>query len=166
MEADPYHLINAAAESNAVEILLNPGEYKGISFLLGIDSISNCSGAQTGALDPTNDMFWTWNTGYVIFKLEGTSTASTSDLQRIEHHIGGYKESDNVTKKIQLAFPTPLTIKENGSAELMIEMNLDHYWNAVTNIKISETSVCMSPGPVAKKMAQNFNSLFSIKQMN
>ncbi|MEP6628627.1 MAG: MbnP family protein, partial [Ginsengibacter sp.] len=91
-EMDPYHLINASEESNnSFEISLSPGKYKSISFLLGVDSARNCSGAQSGALDPTNDMFWTWNSGYVMFKLEGTSAASKADLQRIEHHIGGYK---------------------------------------------------------------------------
>ncbi|MBS1734667.1 MAG: hypothetical protein JST02_15340, partial [Bacteroidetes bacterium] len=80
-EADTYFLVNAANESNAFDITLPAGNYSSIQFLLGVDSIRNCSGAQTGALDPMNDMFWTWNSGYVMFKLEGSSTASTADLQ-------------------------------------------------------------------------------------
>jgi hypothetical protein len=34
-----------------------------IKFLLGVDSLKNVSGIQTGALDPAKGMFWTWNTG-------------------------------------------------------------------------------------------------------
>ena len=94
-ENDFYHLINAADSDNSFRISVDPGSYKSIQFLLGVDSLSNCSGAQSGALDPVNDMFWTWNSGYVMFKLEGTSAASTADLQRIEHHVGGFKGKDN-----------------------------------------------------------------------
>ena len=49
------------------------GNYNSLSFLLGVDSMHNVSGAQTGALDPANDMFWTWNSGYVMAKMEGAS---------------------------------------------------------------------------------------------
>ncbi|MEO8771926.1 MAG: MbnP family protein [Ferruginibacter sp.] len=167
-EIDPYHLINVSEENNnSFEVSLSPGNYKNISFLLGVDSIRNCSGAQTGALDPTNDMFWTWNSGYVMFKLEGTSTASKSDLQRIEHHIGGYKGANSVVTKINLNFSEEqlLQIKENGTTELVIETNLDHYWNSKSEIKISETPICTLTGDLAKKIASNFTGMFSVKSL-
>ena len=166
-ENDPYHLMNAADSNNSFEVLLKPGNYKTVKFLLGVDSASNCSGAQTGALDPANDMFWTWNSGYVMFKLEGTSSSSTADLQRIEHHIGGYKGSNNVTAKISLDCTGSqlLQIKENSSTELIIETNLDHYWKNYAETKISEMPVCTLPGTLAKKIASNFTGLFSIRTL-
>ncbi len=163
-ESDPYHLINAMEENNSFELSLQPGNYKNISFVLGVDSAKNCSGAQTGALDPMNDMFWTWSTGYVMFKLEGTSASSTSDLNRIEHHIGGYRGDYNVITKIDLDLPS-LQVKENEQTELFIETNLDHYWKGASEIKISEVSVCMSPGKLAKKMSMNFGRMFSVKDV-
>lgn len=163
-EQDPYHLINQSQENNSFEITLKPGEYNSISFLLGVDSAANCSGAQSGALDPMNDMFWTWNTGYVMFKLEGSSPASTSDLQRIEHHIGGFREDYNVITQISLN-PASLTVKEDRLTELVIETNLDHYWKGETDIRISENAVCMQPGKLAKKMSSNFKGLFSVKEI-
>ncbi|MFT3910026.1 MAG: hypothetical protein QM737_11405 [Ferruginibacter sp.] len=161
-ENDVYHLINAAEENNSFDITLNAGNYKKIQFLLGVDSAHNCSGAQTGALDPMNDMFWTWSSGYVMFKLEGTSSASTADLNRIEHHIGGYKAENNVATLIKLDFPQSLSIKENSVTELIIETNLDHYWKNNADIKISETPMWMTMGGMAKKIASNFSSLFSV----
>lgn len=161
-ENDPFHLINAAEVNNSFEITLNEGNYKKIQFLLGVDSMHNCSGAQTGALDPLNDMFWTWNNGYVMFKLEGNSAASTADLQRIEHHIGGYKGANNVATLIDLDFPQSLLIKENTITEIVIETNLDHYWKNNADIKISETPLWMTMGGMAKKIASNFNGLFSV----
>ena len=166
-ENDPYHLLNAAEANNNFELSLKAGNYKTIQFLLGVDSIRNCTGAQTGGLDPMNDMFWTWNSGYVMFKLEGTSSSSTADLQRIEHHIGGYKGDNNVATLIHLNFPATqlLQIEEGGTTLLTIETNLDNYWKSTAEIKISETPLCMSTGELAKKMASNFPGLFSVKSI-
>lgn len=163
-----YYLMNAASGDSSFEFNLQPGQYKNLEFLLGVDSIKNCSGAQTGALDPMNDMFWTWNSGYVMFKLEGTSPASTSDLQRIEYHIGGYKGSNNVSTKINFDFRDPalLDIKTNSVTEILIETNLDHYWYGNADIKIAASPVCTTTGELAKTIASNFKSLFSIKNIS
>lgn len=162
-----YYLVNAANEENSFEISLPPGKYSRLEFLLGVDSIRNCSGAQTGALDPMNDMFWTWNSGYVMFKMEGNSPASTADLQRIEHHIGGYKGSNNVATRINFDFKKDqlLEIKDNRTTEILIEANLDNYWHGNNDIKIAELPVCMITGDLAKKIAANFKNLFAIKNI-
>lgn len=164
---DNYYLVNAASEDNIIELSIPPGNYKNLSFLLGVDSLRNCSGAQTGALDPMNDMFWTWNSGYVMFKLEGNSPASTADLQRIEHHIGGYKGANNVATKINfnLSNDKPIEIKSNNSTEIIIETNLDNYWHGKTDLKISEVPLCMIAGDLAIKIASNFQNLFSVKDI-
>lgn len=161
-----YYLVNEASGETAFEIQVPAGTYNNIEFLLGVDSIRNCSGAQTGALDPMNDMFWTWLSGYVMFKLEGTSPASTSDLQRIEHHIGGYKGANNVATMINLDFKQPITVKTNSATEIIIEMNLDNYWHGNSDIRISELPVCMTPGALSKKIAANFKTLFSVKDIH
>ena len=164
---DGYYLINAASDENSFVISLQPGNYSNLQFLLGVDSIRNCSGAQTDALDPMNDMFWTWNSGYVMFKLEGRSTASSADLNRIEHHVGGYKGTNNVATKINLDLTTSNfpEIKAGSNTELVIETNIDNYWHGNTDIKISELPVCVITGEPAKKIAANFKNLFSIKSI-
>ncbi len=163
-----YYLVNAANDENAIELILPEGKYYNLTFLLGVDSIKNCSGAQTDALDPMNDMFWTWNTGYVMFKLEGTSDASNADLQRIEHHVGGYKGDHNVVTKIDFTFmDSPwIEIKKNKVTEILIEMNLDNYWHGNSEIKISQLPVCTTIGMLAKNVSANFKNLFSIKTIS
>ncbi len=162
------YLVNAVSEQNNITLLLKPGIYTNIHFLLGVDSIKNCSGAQTGALDPINDMFWTWNSGYVMFKLEGNSASSPADLQRIEHHIGGYRNGNNVAKQIELLLPAlhELKVEANSNTTITIETNLDHYWHGNNDIKISEIPVCSSTGTLAKKIASNFPGMFSIKNIS
>ena len=168
VHVEDHYLVNAAAEENSFEISLEAGNYTNLRFLLGVDSIHNCSGAQTGALDPMNDMFWTWNSGYVMFKLEGSSPVSTSDLNRIEHHVGGYKGTNNVATEINMSLSgkDQLELKAGSTTELVIETNLDNYWHGNSDIKISELPVCMITGDLAKKIASNFKGLFSIKSIH
>lgn len=160
-EEDNYHLVNQAGESSFF-IPVRIGRYESISFLFGIDSIHNCSGAQSGALDPMNDMFWTWNSGYVVFKMEGASDASISDLNRIEYHIGGYRFNNNVSTPVTLKLNSPLIMDNKGNKEITVMVNLDAFWNAVNKINIHETPVCSTPGVLAKKIAANFSFMFSI----
>ncbi|MFM8491274.1 MAG: MbnP family protein, partial [Candidatus Methylopumilus sp.] len=89
-----YYLIDEEKPKSKTLSLKNvpTGEYVSLRFNIGVDSIDNCSGAQSGALDPINGMFWTWNTGYIFMKLEGISSFSSSPSATLEYHIGGFKE--------------------------------------------------------------------------
>lgn len=149
------YLIDAAKE-NIIKTKMPAGNITGITFLLGVDSIKNCSGAQSGALDPLNDMFWTWNSGYVMFKMEGKSDSSKADLQRIEQHIGGYKGE---YKTMRTVF---VSLNKIG-ATINITMSLDKYWDGINKIKIAETPMTATIGANAKKAADNFPGMFSVK---
>lgn len=151
-----------AAENDSIMVYPKPGIYSTLYFTLGVDSALNCSGAQDGALDPLNGMFWTWNSGYIFFKLEGYSSSSTADLQRIEHHVGGYRYPNKVSRTIKLALPKNLEVKKNGKHTIHINLDLDKYWKGVNNIKIAGQALLMAPGGLAIKAADNFTGMFSI----
>lgn len=167
-----YFLIDAKKKENVISFdHLDSGKYLNISFDLGVDSIDNCSGAQEGPLDPLNDMFWTWNSGYVFFKLEGNSPSSNADLNRIQLHLGGYKNEENIYTPILLSCDTfdkasnAINILPGKVTEIVIEMNVDNFWQKDINNRISEIPVCMSPGALAKKVARSFLKLFSIQSI-
>ena len=130
---------------------------------MGVDSAHNCSGAQTGALDPMNDMFWTWNSGYVMAKLEGISTASSSINQRMEYHIGGYKGRDNVLQQINLTAVMPILISAGKTTEVIIETDISKWWQLSNPVSIKETPICTTPGQLAKKIAVNYSRMFTIR---
>lgn len=163
-EEDNVQLITEPM-STSFSIPVKAGSYRQIHFLLGVDSLLNCSGAQEGALDPMNDMFWTWNSGYVMFKLEGISENSRADKNRIEHHIGGYRNQQNIAKPVTLSFEKTLVIQKGEKREIVINVDLDQYWKSVNNILISEKPVCTLPGELAKTIAANFSNMFSIQQI-
>ena len=160
-----YHLIDLKGPTT-FDLPLDAGIYNSFDFLLGVDSLRNCSGSQTGALDPVKDMFWTWNSGYVVFKLEGTSSSSTADLNRIEHHIGGYRFGNNVSTNISLkVFPNNIVINKEKLTEILIYVDLDKYWYSTNQISIADDPMCTLPGELAKKIALNFPNLFSVKSI-
>jgi hypothetical protein len=111
--SEEYFLINEDdVQSKGMSIRnIPPGNYKTLSFILGVDSLRNCSGLQEGALDPIKGMFWAWNTGYIFLKLEGASESSTAQGGIFEYHIGGFKEPANAIRKISLEIE-PLTFSE------------------------------------------------------
>ena len=167
-ENESYHLIDASnADALHFSFLVNAGSYQSLSFMPGVDSLHNVSGAQTGALDPLNDMFWTWNSGYIMAKLEGISPQSKVVNNKVEFHIGGFMGPYQVLKNIVLNFPAgkTLIIKEGGSSEIIIEANIDSWWQQSNDIKISVHPVCSTPGALAKKIADNYSKMFTIKDI-
>jgi hypothetical protein len=98
-----YHLIDFSdSASTRFAIPASAGLCDGIQFLLGVDSVDQVRGTQTGALDPVKGMFWTWNSGYQSFKIEGYSPASTQPAHVIAYHIGGYRHPYSTVWKIRI----------------------------------------------------------------
>ncbi len=165
LNKDEYFLVNFG-DPNSTRISLHavPSEYNAIAFTIGVDSIRNVSGAQTGALDPTNAMFWTWNSGYIMAKLEGNSVVSNEPNQVFEYHIGGFSGSENVVEKVRLTFPLNRTVSfEAGRGTLMtILANANAWFDGPNPISIATTPVCTTPGSLAKSIALNYANMFEV----
>jgi hypothetical protein len=165
---ESYHLVDESKpESLYFDFTIKPGTYTSIAFMLGVDSLHNVRGAQTGALDPLNDMFWTWNSGYVMAKLEGNSPQSALVNNKLEYHIGGFSGLHSVLKNISLNFPqeNALAVKPGKTSEIIIEADIDGWWGPANDIKIAEHPVCSTPGALAKKIANNYSNMFRIKKV-
>ena len=79
----PFHLIDAFNEKTLAFKIPTNIPYTKVKFNLGIDSITNVSGAMGGDLDPTKGMYWTWQSGYINFKLEGISNLCKTFVSRL-----------------------------------------------------------------------------------
>ncbi len=156
-----YHLLNAEnVESLKIDLKnLSLKKISSVDFFVGVDSIENTKGSMGGDLDPTNGMYWTWNSGYINFKLEGHSPICKSIHHAFEFHIGGYQHPNNSIRKIYLRLKNPIIISEEN--KLNININLAEILNSVdlrTNNNIVE------PGFEAMKLADNFSKMFSIAE--
>ena len=163
-EQNSYHLINEEdPESKSFSFLILPDNYETISFLIGVDSIKNVTGAQTDALDPLNGMFWTWNTGYIMFKMEGNSEQSALSNKKIEYHIGGFIGTNNVLRMVKLNFKEyQIVLKKYKSSQIIIQFDLDKIWNTTNDLSITQTPVCTTPGVLATNIANNYSAAFKI----
>lgn len=162
---DDYFLISEDEEKQkSKSILLEnipSGEYRSIDFIIGVDSLHNCSGAQSGDLDPINAMFWTWNTGYIFMKMEGKSTVSTLPGNTLEYHIGGYKEPSNCIRNVSLQFESPLSITNKSLSEINIKTDLSEILKTPTDIDFSKMPAINSTLN-ATIIADNYSDIFSI----
>jgi hypothetical protein len=122
-----------------------------IEFQLGIDSLTNHSGALGGNLDPTLGMYWTWQNGYINLKLEGKSTLSSSPKNNFEFHIGGYMHPFETIQTIRL--------KGDFSKHKTIQLDLDSLFN---QLDLSTVHHIMSPGNEAVAFANLIKSMFKL----
>src|SRR5665213_1764722 len=139
-EKNSYHLIDESKpESQKIALSIPSGNYSSLHFLLGVDSLRNVSGAQTDDLDPANDMFWTWNSGYVMAKMEGNSSASKQVNNKMEYHIGGFSGAYNVLQEIRLNLPENSNHFEAGKFyEIFIDADINTWWQDPYEMKIAE----------------------------
>jgi hypothetical protein len=152
--AQQYFLIDAEHPESMVLQLpqKHPVRYDKIEFDLGLDSLTNVSGAIGGALDPTSGMYWTWQSGYINLKLEGTTDEVTATPQPFQFHLGGY------------AFPNAtiqhISLDQMPSNDMIVFIDLDAFFIASPPLLQGFQSNVMSPGPMAvalsKRMAQSF----------
>ena len=163
-EQNSYHLINEEdTVSKSILLYMPPATYTSLSFLIGVDSLMNVSGAQTGALDPLNGMFWTWNNGYIMFKLEGSSPQSTAVNNKLAYHIGGFAGTDKVLRTLTLQFNgDKVVLKKESTTTLIIQVDIGKIWNAKHDLKINQVPACMTPGALAAGIADNYAQAFEL----
>ncbi len=154
-EANSYHLLDASDEKSLYILVNSPSDLKftKIKFNLGIDSITNVSGAMGGDLDPTKGMYWTWQSGYINLKLEGKSKLCKTRNNEFQFHLGGYQNADNALQTIIL------NVSENKNIDILIDIE-----KMLAAIDLSEQNQIMSPGKEAVLLSEKFSKIFSIQK--
>ncbi|MGC8749975.1 MbnP family protein [Hydrotalea sp.] len=153
-----YYLFSASDTATwNIQLPIQPQILSAVSFTIGVDSIKNVSGIQTGALDPMLGMFWTWNTGYIFAKLEGNSTVSPLPQQTFSYHVGGYKHNENASKTIHI----PINSSHKVST-IIIGANVLNWFNGVNDLSIKAHPLCHSPGKLAMQIADNYSKMFQL----
>ena len=157
-----YHLIDFSdSASTNIELPVKGGSCNEIQFQLGIDSIDQSRGAQTGALDPVKGMFWTWNSGYQSFKIEGVSPVSDQPSHMLAYHIGGYRYPYSTVWKFKLSSDRIIRISKEDKILVEIPLELDYFFDGPNPLHIKEISACTTPGELARKLSENFISSFT-----
>ncbi len=123
VEVKNHDLIDAFGNKQMDPVTLPNGDYVKMKFVFGVDLANNTSGTQSGDLDPSNGMFWSWATGYIFHKHEGKFINSSNVEQNLELHFGG--QGNQVVVEVN-----NMGLKVDGTAkEAFINFNLNNMYN-------------------------------------
>jgi hypothetical protein len=87
-------LIDAEENKLKFEITAPAGSYKQVSLKIGLDATTNhadpASFSAKTVLHPSvhSDMYWSWNPGFIFFKVEGRYTKANATRSTYYYHIG------------------------------------------------------------------------------
>jgi len=138
------------------------GAYTEMSYVLGVDSLRNVSGAQGGALAPSNGMFWSWNSGYIMFKLEGMSPQASGGM--FTYHIGGFSGTNNVVETKNHVFPTAMTLDGGGSRTIHMTANIAKAFHTLGSV--SNNNMIHMPGATGTQMGLDFHTGFNFEHFH
>lgn len=150
------------------------GNYSGIKFTIGVDSLRNTKPIteRQGDLDVTGaamGMYWTWNSGYIFLKMEG----SFLDTGNYIYHIGGYggfsAPTINNVKTVSLNFPDEKAEVRaaHGAEGPMVHLFVDaaKVISGTTNVNFSTNPVVMF-SPFSTNIANNYATMFSVDHIH
>lgn len=165
---DSYFLIDQSNDASRHITMDNIpfDDYASVTFLIGVDSLHNSSGAQTGALDPVNGMIWSWNTGYIMAKMEGVSPSSTIVGNNFFFHIAGYKGSDNVLRWVTLSFPAIARVTSTKTPNIHCFNDAGQWFTDPRVIDLSVLNNVTTTGSDAVRMADNYKDMFTIDHID
>lgn len=170
-EPNSFHLVRHSSPATSVITLANvpAGSYKSVSFLIGVDSTNNVSGPQAADLDPViaSDMFWTWNSGYIFVKLEGTSPKSADPGKNLTFHIGGGGGANKAQRNVSLSFGTS-TADVSAAVTPLVHLAVDagELFKTPNSINFATDYFQMAPGANAKKYADNYADMIHFEHVH
>lgn len=152
-EPNSCHLLDLE-EENTLKLTfpgLKAADFDQIQFKLGIDSLTNVSGALGGDLDPTKGMFWTWQSGYINAKMEGIFERCPTRNHEFQFHLGGYQAPFQSVQTIRLSTPK--------ATKLTLQLDLTSFFE---NVDWTTKHNIMSPGKEAVELSKLLANCFSV----
>lgn len=151
--AKQQHLIDVE-DANSLTVTLEqqaPLQYDEIRFKLGIDSLTNVSGALGGDLDPTKGMYWAWQSGYINFKLEGSMPHCPTRNHKFQYHLGGYLPPWNACRAITIHVA-------DAKANCMLRLDLKQ---ALSQMNLNEMHTIMRPSAEGVMLSETIAKTFT-----
>lgn len=164
---DSYYLIDLSAPASTIIQVGNvpAGDYTSMTFLLGVDSTRNVSGAQTGALSTANGMFWSWNSGYIFFKAEGE--CPQSGMGNFTYHVGGFSGANNALRTVTIDFAgAKAEVRKDAASQAHIAVDIAQAFNASPALVIATTDMIHMPGADAVAMSGRYQQMFEFEHIH
>jgi PKD repeat protein len=159
------------------ELTLNgipAGKYTGVKFIIGVDSARSTMDVskRTGDLDPAaggSDMYWSWNSGYIFYKIEGTSPQSTEMGNMFMYHIGGYggysSAVTNNIRSVSLTAPEAIEVGKDRAPEVHMYADVLEAFKTPVTYSIAAGAMVHMPMDGAV-FANNYADMFTINHVH
>ena len=147
-----YHLIdfsNYQPIGNKITIQTDV-TFNQLKFQLGIDSLTNESGAMGGDLDPTKGMYWAWQSGYINTKIEGKNKSTQDKTTDFQFHLGGYLPPFNCLQTVLI------NLKKEAIINLKMDLSL-----LLNEIDFKTQHHIMSPSKETVIISEKASKIFS-----
>jgi hypothetical protein len=187
-QAESYFLIKESAPSSQeLEITIPEGDYTGVTFTVGVDSARSAMdiSMRTGVLDPAaggQGMYWSWNSGYIFLKMEGTSPSApldtTSNQRPFMFHIGGFggysSPTINNLKTVSISFGQSVEVRDenhgdhdHAHAAPNVHLYVDALaaFNGTTNVDLSSNAITMF-NAFSTTISANYANMFALDHIH
>ena len=167
-----YFLVMEDDEESQEVVIKNipAGDYNQITFTIGVDSVRSKMDIteRQGVLDPAqghDGMYWTWNSGYIFFKMEGTSPAAPADADhKFYYHIGGYGGYDtpglNNIREATIALGNSVAqVRPNKAPEVHLHVDVQEMFQNPETISIGQHPLVMF-AEYSKTVSANYVNMF------
>ena len=170
-----YFLINESTPNTRhAKVKVPTGLYTSLTFTLGVDSLRSCMdlSRRKGVLDPAGSMddgmYWGWNSGYIFFKMEGSSPQAPVDPggeRKFRYHIGGFggysaPTINNIrTVTLDLYPAGPPNVRKGREANIHLMVDVTKVFSGASEISIAQyPNIMFSKNSVM--VANNLKNIF------
>lgn len=162
-EKDSYRLIEKTDKMNRMTFSVEApsGRYKSVRFSIGVDADHNSSlDSMVAELNPSVGMSWTWSTGYIFLKTEGTFYNSDSmAYQPYKYHLG----MDANYKTITMDIPAVTEISGGDEVETHIVFHALKMFSSPNAMNLKANPALMvGPADQTAKAAENYSQAFEL----
>lgn len=167
---------NAASQRIAISAVPE-GDYTAVRWVIGVDSMRNTKDVQfrTGALDvggAAQGMYWSWNSGYIFVKLEGSSPVLPSSAGgKFRYHIGGFggysSPTINNIRTVVIPFGSDrASVRSASTPEVHIIADIAKvFQGAGGTLSIAANPVVMF-APYSLNISANYASMFEVDHIH
>jgi len=172
-----YFLVDESVPTSTKVKLTNipEGDYKEVRYTIGVDSLRSTMPIEKrlGVLDMSGqgkDMYWDWNSGYIFFKMEGSSSAIKEEENNYRFHIGGFggysAQTINNIKTVSLSLGnTPATVRSTIAPQVHILADILKVFSGSKTIELAKNpSYMFSRSSV--DIANNYMNMFSFDHVH
>ena len=133
---------------------------------------------RTGILDPAahsgdDNMYWSWNSGYIFFKMEGLSPQATVDAagnKKFRYHIGGFggmnsKTINNIKTVTRTFGDDKATVRISITPQVHIIVDILKAFEGSAKVSIGANTTVMF-APYSVNIANNYVEMFTVHHVH